>query len=255
MASLVVVLTACAGASHSTVHAVAPATFWTTTTAARTTTSTPHAIARIVALGDSVPSGTACGCAPYPVMAASAIGGAGVDDDAVAGYRTTDVLTQLTSDTRTIEHVREADAVLIEVGANDVSYTPECGASYSCYAPELDAAGQNVLAIVTRVRQLTADRPVTIVLLDYWNVWLGGKYAQAKGAAYVQTADALTLQLRDAIRSIAAAAHTTYADVRVAFRGPDDDQDETPLLAPDGDHPNAAGHQRIADAVVRTLDA
>ena len=44
-------------------------------------------------------------------------------------------------------------------------------------------------------------------------------------------------------------------DLRTAFRGPDDAWDETHLLAPDGDHPNAAGHQRIAEAVVQDVIA
>ena len=38
-----------------------------------------------------------------------------------------------------------------------------------------------------------------------------------------------------------------------AFKGDDRDQDPTALLAPDGDHPNAAGHQAIADALYAAL--
>jgi lysophospholipase L1-like esterase len=41
-----------------------------------------------------------------------------------------------------------------------------------------------------------------------------------------------------------------YVDLRAIFKGPDYDSDETPYLASDGDHPNAAGHQKIAAAVV-----
>jgi lysophospholipase L1-like esterase len=42
-------------------------------------------------------------------------------------------------------------------------------------------------------------------------------------------------------------------DLRTTFGGPDHNRDETSLLASDGDHPDAAGQQRIADAVVHKV--
>jgi lysophospholipase L1-like esterase len=53
----------------------------------------------------------------------------------------------------------------------------------------------------------------------------------------------------------AAQTGSAYVDLRAAFKGPDYHEDETQYLASDGDHPNAAGHQKIAvavDQVVRT---
>ena len=85
-----------------------------------------------------------------------------------------------------------------------------------------------------------------VVLLDYWSVWLGGQYAAAQGDAYVTAAATVTDQVNTAIKTTALATNSAYVDLRTAFKGPDHTYDETHYLAPDGDHPNAAGHRQIA---------
>jgi acyl-CoA thioesterase I len=90
---------------------------------------------------------------------------------------------------------------------------------------------QNLAEIIARVRELTEGHPVLLVLLDYWSVWLGGQYAEAQGPAYVDA----------------------YVDLRAAFKGPDYAFDETHHLSNGGDHPNAAGHEQIAAAVVEVV--
>ena len=102
------------------------------------------------------------------------------------------VLEQLTSDSNVIDHVRRANAVEIEVGANDVAYSTSCGTAVECYAPRVPAIGKNLAAIIDRVRQLTSGHKTLVVLLDYWSVWLGGQYAAAKGGAYVSAAEKVT---------------------------------------------------------------
>jgi len=91
------------------------------------------------------------------------------------------------------------------------------------------------------------------VLLDYWSVWLGGQYATAQGPTYVDAASAVTASVNDTVNTTARATNSLYVDLRTAFRGPDDAWDETHLLAPDGEHPNAAGHARIAEAVAQAV--
>src|SRR5690348_1608824 len=99
---------------------------------ATTTRSTSAAQqSAIVALGDSVPRGTNCRCAPFPPLTAGDLTsrtGQRVTstNDSLAGATTTTVLDQLKSNGGIIKHVRAADVVEIEIGANDVGYSASC---------------------------------------------------------------------------------------------------------------------------------
>ncbi len=212
----------------------------------------------VVALGDSVPRGSACGCVPYPGLLARRLSqevGHRVTavNDAHPGYTSADVLTQVQTSAAVIAHIRSAGVVTLQIGANDVAYSSDCGAVAACYTSSLPQAQVNITSIVRQIRSLTAAHPVAIVLLDYWNVWLGGRYATAHGPAYVAAATSVTFAESAMINDIAQITGSAHVDLRLAFRGPDDADDETGLLAPDGDHPNAAGHAVIAAATERTL--
>jgi lysophospholipase L1-like esterase len=213
----------------------------------------------IVALGDSVPYGTNCNCTPYPHLTAqglTASAGRTVEaaNDAVPGYTTSNVVRQLESDDKVIGDLRGADAIEIEIGANDVGYSSACGVDVACYAPRIPTIRKNLAAIVARVHALTAGHKSLIVLLDYWSVWLGGKYAAAKGDAYVAAAEEMTDRVNSVIKSTAAKSGSAYVDLRAAFKGPDYAYDETHFLSGDGDHPNAAGHRQIAAATEAVIE-
>ena len=223
-----------------------------------TPTTAPITSADLTALGDSVPYGTACECTPYPQLTGADITHAvahpvDVANDSQPGYVTADVVNQLQHDPGVIGHVEKSEAVLVEIGANDVAYSNSCGTDVACYDEKIPEVHSNLDTIVFRIHELAHGHPVTIVLLDYWSVWLGGQYAEEQGPAYVDAADAVTTQVNDTIRSVAHATNSTYVDLRAAFRGPDAAWDETHLLAPDGDHPNAEGHKRIAEAIAQVV--
>jgi lysophospholipase L1-like esterase len=171
-------------------------------------------------------------------------------NDAVGGYTTADVLAQLTTQPDVESHVAQADVVEVEVGANDVGYSTTCGTTVSCYQAAIPTIEQNLGQILARIHELAQGRSMLVVLLDYWSVWLGGSYAQDQGPAYVEAATTVTDQVNSVIRKAAADSRSAYVDLRAAFKGPDYSYDETHYLASDGDHPNAAGHQQIATAVV-----
>jgi acyl-CoA thioesterase-1 len=205
-----------------------------------------------------VPRGTNCDCEPYPPLTATAFAtrtehAVEATNDSVAGATTSSVLKQL-ANRDVIRHLRAARAVEIEIGANDVAYSQSCGNKTACYAPRVPTVEKNLAAIVGRVHKLTSRHHALIVLLDYWSVWLGGKYAAAKGNAYVAAAEQMTDEVNTVIKSTAVATGSAYVDLRAAFKGPDYSYDETHYLSSDGDHPNAAGHKRIATATEAVVE-
>jgi acyl-CoA thioesterase-1 len=214
----------------------------------------------IVALGDSVPSGYNCNCTPYPSLSAKGLMVASgqtvtATNDAVAGYTTSDVLQQLNSDSSLIEHVRKADAVEINIGANDIPYNANsCGTSVDCYSPLVSPVQKNLAAIVSRIHELTSGHKVLVVLLDYWSIWLGGTYAREHGHAYVSAARKMTAQLDTAVKTTATQSGSAYVSERHAFKGPSFGYIESHYLASDGEHPNADGHQAIATVTEAVIE-
>lgn len=240
-------LIGCAGTAPNDLSSSPPAS-------ARTSAPAPAGARSIVALGDSVPAGTACQCTPYPELSAADLSAPGsravtIHNEAVPGFRTLDVLRQLSGAGAAVGHVKQAGLVELQVGANDVAHSEVCGSRVDCYLPKVAEVKTNLQAIVRRIRELAAGHAALVVLLDYWSVWLGGQYAQQQGRAYVDAAATVTEAVDTAIREVARETGSAFVDLRAAFKGPDYSYDETHYLAPDGDHPNASGHRQIAAAV------
>jgi acyl-CoA thioesterase-1 len=96
----------------------------------------------------------------------------------------------------------------------------------------------------------THGTPVPVLVLGYWNVVKDGAVGLASyGASGLRSAEDATQYCNLALRLAAQQSGARYVSTTPAFKGADHTQDPTYLLAPDGDHPNAAGHQAIANAL------
>jgi len=115
------------------------------------------------------------------------------------------------------------------------------------HADELATMTRTLSGVVDQIRILCDGAPVTIMLTGYWNVFQDGTVADKdfpdEGIA---VSLALTKEANAGIRADALAGNAVYVDPWPVFEGADSDKDPTPLLAPDGDHRNDAGHAAIA---------
>jgi lysophospholipase L1-like esterase len=182
-----------------------------------------------------------------------------VDNRGVPGATSEDLLSGLgTADEAS--SVGAADVVLVTIGANDFGdqanavVTHRCGGSdnLACVRSGLDTLRDNMHAIVQRIRALRGGRDTVILVSGYWNVYEDGSVADHDyGTKGRVESDRLTLAVNDVIQRQAEQAGTTYVDLVTPFKGPRGGEDPSDVLADDGDHPNAAGHQLIAQTLVR----
>lgn len=225
-------------------------------------------VSSVVGLGDSVPAGTNCGCTDYVDLLAQDIGtrqGMPVDsnDLAVPGQTSDGLLGQL--DTTDVQQaVAGADVVVVTIGANDVETgtdpascalagTDVDSAAQACYHDELETLTPNLDRIAARIAALPTAPGARVLVTGYWNVFLDGAPGRAHGDTYARIADAITKVVNARIGAAAAAHGATFVDLFPAFRGGDGSRDATPLLADDGDHPNAEGHRVIEKALAAAL--
>ncbi|MGZ6804304.1 MAG: SGNH/GDSL hydrolase family protein [Nocardioidaceae bacterium] len=213
----------------------------------------------VVVLGDSVAAGSECGCTPYATLLASGLarrtrGTVSLVNVGTRGLTSDGLLGQLgTASVR--RTLRSATVVTVTVGANDFSEgsagDSDCVSPDGCYAAPLAAMSAHVRTALAQIDALVPRR-ARVLVTGYWNVFLDGEVGRAQGAAYVAGSDALTRRVNSALQAEAAAAHDTYVDEY----GPFESRplaSLTALLAPDGDHPSAAGHALIASLLLRAL--
>jgi lysophospholipase L1-like esterase len=240
----------------ATMSRVASGSATAATTAAVATGKDPV----VVGLGNSVPSGTACSCVNF-VSAYAAMVGAGtgrkatVDNDAVSGSKSADVVNQLATGSVQAQ-VRSATTVLIMTGANDFNDAFDqvsLGApAAEAYGPVATAVQENVTTTVEKIHALNAGAHV--VVLGYWAAMEDGAVAAKDYDAPTMAASiASTTYVNEALAVAAKATDAIYVSTYAAFKGPGGANDPTALLAADGDHPDGAGHEVIARAVYAVL--
>ena len=237
--------------------------------ATSTTTTRPAAIGTIasggisrsitvVGIGDSVTSGFNCNCEPFVGLYARNLAShRGLTTSSVnlgvPGWTSSQLLQSLTQPGTFRDQVAKADILLVTIGANDLNALESqqpAGCPATCYTPLIDSVGHNVGLIVDAARAAQPDHPPTVLVTDYWNVFQDGDVGTAEnGSAFQSWSDALThaesTQICDAARQAGATCVSLYAP----FKG-NGSINPTPLLAADGDHPNAAGHQLIASTLL-----
>jgi lysophospholipase L1-like esterase len=210
----------------------------------------------VVALGDSVTSGTACNCAAFPSMYGDLLRTRTgdtviVDNLGAGGLDSPGLLRQLDQpNSPTEQAIATADIVLLTIGANDFGdhhddiTTGRC-TDTDCVADEVEQLTTNLHRILGRIHTLRNGHPTTILATGYWNVFEDGEVARRTFPATGRAAtNDLTLRVNAIIADVTASTGATYVDLYAPFERPG--TDVTALLAPDGDHPNATGHHLIA---------
>lgn len=217
----------------------------------------------IVALGDSVPNASTCGCTGYVELLGARLSQVTgrpdvVHNDAIGGWTSSDVVNDVTSP-GTSADLRQADLVLVEIGANDFDLDrvddPSClpADTSPCWSSTLSQLRSNLTLLVDTVRRVDQNPDVRIALIGYWNVTVDGVVGQQQGPQFVTGSDALTRTVNDTIAAVAAASNAIYVDAYTPLKGVNGDLDPTNQLLDDGDHPNQSGHELLMEAILSTL--
>ncbi|TDW92937.1 lysophospholipase L1-like esterase [Kribbella pratensis] len=209
---------------------------------------------RVVALGDSVTSGSNCDCAAFPQLYGDLLHNRSavpvtVDNQGVAGLDSTGLLQELDQRNSPVEQAtKAANVVLLTIGANDFGdhhddvTSGQC--TGDCVSDEYEQLTANLGRILSRVHDLRGNLPTTILMTGYWNVFKDGDVAKQQYTPSGRIAsDQLTIRTNNAIAAAARADDATYVDIYTPF---ENSTDITALLASDGDHPDSAGHALIA---------
>lgn len=219
------------------------------------------ATVRVVGLGDSVVSGSRCDCEPFVGRYAELLQsqtGTGVQssNEGRPGLTAGQLADLLRPGTPVADEVTRADVVLVTVGANDLQPALDAwqsgGCAASCQETQVSRMRSNLRLALHRLAALTAPRRPEVLVTTYWNVFADGQVARrASGEAYLAWSDGITRSANSVICATARQVGDRCVDLYRPFKD-DGTTDPTPLLADDGDHPDARGHEVIARALAAT---
>jgi acyl-CoA thioesterase-1 len=215
----------------------------------------------VLSVGDSVPSGVACSCSPYPVGYARSVAAHTATPSRAANYAfsgatSADTLSQVRA-WGAGGNVGAASVAVLMVGANDFGpafrrVLHHQQRALHAFPPVAATVRADVIAAVRRLQQLHPG--LRVVVMDYWNVMKDGAVGRrAYGEWGMAKAAQATVYANTALHQAASATGATFVSSRLALKGPTGKADPTRFLAADGDHPNAAGHAAIAAAIARVL--
>lgn len=228
------------------------------------TPARPPTASVVLGLGDSVTAGSNCDCTDFIHLYAAGLpaakgGPAEPINLGKGGSTSVDLLDDLRHDSTTKDDAARANIDVITIGANDLQpllatwQASDC--DNTCYDGATRAVGDRIRAIVQTIRNLRGTAPTTVFVTSYWNVFADGQVAREEsGEEYLTWSDTLTQALNTQICSAAKATGSTCVDLHAPFKG-NGSMDPTPLLADDGDHPNAAGHHVIATTLLAATKA
>ena len=211
---------------------------------------------RVTGLGDSVTAGTRCDCEDfvlrYATLTRKHTGARVVAHNLGVPGATSNDLLLLLGQPSVARTVAGSDIVLITIGANDLGGNladwQQDRCPIACFEATMSTIQSNIAAIVDRIQQLRRGQATEILVTDYWNVFADGAPAIRLGQTYQSLSDQVTRRANTAICGGAVGAGASCVDLYAPFKG-DGTTDPTPLLADDGDHPDARGHQVIAQAL------
>lgn len=216
---------------------------------------------RVVGLGDSVVAGSRCGCEPFvgryaDLLQSRTSTGVRAANEGRPGLTADQLGDLLRPGTPVADEVARADVVLVTIGANDLQPALTAwqagGCAASCQADQVSAMRAHLRVALDRLAALTTPRRPEVLVTTYWNVFADGQVARrASGEAYLTWSDAITRAANAAICATAHQVGDRCVDLYRPFKD-DGSTDPTPLLADDGDHPDAKGHDVIAHALAAT---
>jgi lysophospholipase L1-like esterase len=179
----------------------------------------------------------------------------------VPGWTSSDLLGAIRKNLLFRLSVAKSPIVTVNIGSNDLlvirrAYKDRtCGGNdnQTCLKEGVAAFSANFNAILAEVRTLRGDRKTIIRTMDIYYPFVNEDRAQDTWPndqgndfqVFKPYLDAVNNQ----IASMATARNIPYAQVYLAFNGPngDIDPDDVGLLAFDHLHPNGRGHRLIAD--------
>jgi len=186
----------------------------------------------------------------YSRLAAEALGQpVRVENIAVNGATSADLLYRLENMQPFQSAVRGADLISISIGFNDIGPCVVAGTEPKCYATAIAGLKTTLEAILDKIDTLQGDHPHILRETTYYDFYVGrSEGAQSTPAFHGFYVDQLA-SLNATICAAVVAHNGLCIDLLAPFNGPAGDQDAGRFLVKDHIHPATTGHELIAETI------